>query len=167
MKTRYERTTSIQERAHVRLTIDDKEKYRLKLKKWRKIVDQFEEAIAKEESAPLNIRHLVWKASGGLVEQYQQLDWLIDEWNKMDTEYRERLRKDAKTSLAAFAEYINPDEPPAHHHEWLCKELEAVERGETMQLLISMPPGSAKSTYGSHLFPAWYMGRHPNNKYIQ
>jgi predicted phage terminase large subunit-like protein len=27
--------------------------------------------------------------------------------------------------------------------------------------MVWMPPGSAKSTYGSVLFPPWYMGRHP------
>ena len=28
-------------------------------------------------------------------------------------------------------------------------------RGETRRLMVNMPPGSAKSTYGSVLFPAW------------
>jgi predicted phage terminase large subunit-like protein len=28
--------------------------------------------------------------------------------------------------------------------------------------MVNMPPGSAKSTYGSHLFPAWMLGRQPN-----
>ena len=38
-------------------------------------------------------------------------------------------------------------------------ELEAVERGETMRLMVLMPPGSAKSTYASVLFPPWFLGR--------
>lgn len=38
-------------------------------------------------------------------------------------------------------------------------ELEAVERGETARLMVLMPPGSAKSTYASILFPPWFMGR--------
>jgi predicted phage terminase large subunit-like protein len=40
-------------------------------------------------------------------------------------------------------------------------ELEAVERGETPRLMVLMPPGSAKSTYTSILFPPWFMGRNP------
>jgi predicted phage terminase large subunit-like protein len=167
MKARYERTVVERASAHVRLTPAEKAQYRAKIKRWRRVVDLFEEAIAKEERVPDKMRHLVWQASGGLIDQYQQLDWLIIEWNKLDITYRERLRQDAKTSLSAFAEYMNPDEPPAPHHEWLCTQLEGVDRGEIMQLIISMPPGHAKSTYCSHLFPAWYMGRHPNNKYIQ
>jgi predicted phage terminase large subunit-like protein len=39
------------------------------------------------------------------------------------------------------------------------RELEAVERGETARLMVLMPPGSAKSTYASVLFPPWFMGR--------
>lgn len=38
-------------------------------------------------------------------------------------------------------------------------ELEAVERGEVERLMVLMPPGSAKSTYASVLFPPWFMGR--------
>ncbi len=39
------------------------------------------------------------------------------------------------------------------------QELEAVERGDETRLMVLMPPGSAKSTYTSVLFPPWFMGR--------
>jgi predicted phage terminase large subunit-like protein len=32
--------------------------------------------------------------------------------------------------------------------------------------MVQMPPGSAKSTYGSVLFPPWFMGRNPNSQII-
>ena len=48
----------------------------------------------------------------------------------------------------------------------LCDKLEAVERGEIKRLMVFMPPGSAKSTYGSVLFPAWYLGRNPQKTVI-
>jgi hypothetical protein len=35
--------------------------------------------------------------------------------------------------------------------------LEKVARGETARLAIFMPPGSAKSTYASILFPPWLL----------
>jgi predicted phage terminase large subunit-like protein len=38
-----------------------------------------------------------------------------------------------------------------------------VSRGEITRLAVFMPPGSAKSTYGSILFPAHYLARHPNH----
>ena len=48
---------------------------------------------------------------------------------------------------------------PAAHHRLLIRELEAVARGEVRKLMVLMPPGSAKTTYGSYLFPAWLMCR--------
>jgi hypothetical protein len=46
---------------------------------------------------------------------------------------------------------------PAAHHRLLISELEKVARGETVRLAIFMPPGSAKSTYASILFPPWLL----------
>jgi predicted phage terminase large subunit-like protein len=43
----------------------------------------------------------------------------------------------------------------------LIEHLEALERGDILKLMVWMPPGSAKSTYTSILFPPWYMGRNP------
>ena len=55
---------------------------------------------------------------------------------------------------------LNYEPPPAAHHRHLIAKLEAVARGETIRLMILMPPGSAKSTYASKLFPGYYLGRH-------
>ena len=46
---------------------------------------------------------------------------------------------------------------PAAHHRLLIAELEKVARGETPRLAMLMPPGSAKSTYASVLFPPWLL----------
>lgn len=46
---------------------------------------------------------------------------------------------------------------PAEHHKLLIEALEAVARKECPRLAVFMPPGSAKSTYGSVLFPPWLM----------
>jgi hypothetical protein len=48
----------------------------------------------------------------------------------------------------------------------LIGELEAVERGECSRLMVLMPPGAAKSTYVSIVFPAWYLGRHPERSIV-
>lgn len=70
-------------------------------------------------------------------------------------------RKEAQTSLARFIEYRDAGIVPAQHHKLLIEHLEAVERGEIDRLMVCMPPGSAKSTYTSVEFPAWFMGRNP------
>lgn len=55
---------------------------------------------------------------------------------------------------------------PAAHHRLLLDELDAVSRGETDRLMVLMPPGSAKSTYTSILYPAWWLSRHPGSSVI-
>jgi predicted phage terminase large subunit-like protein len=55
---------------------------------------------------------------------------------------------------------------PAAHHELLNGWLERVAAGECDRLMVQMPPGSAKSTYGSILFPAFYLARHRDAQII-
>jgi predicted phage terminase large subunit-like protein len=77
-----------------------------------------------------------------------------------EVERDEDLPGQEKLTLAA--RYV-----PAEHHRLLISKLEAVERGEIKRLMVFMPPGSAKSTYCSVLFPAWYLGRHPDRCVLQ
>jgi predicted phage terminase large subunit-like protein len=65
--------------------------------------------------------------------------------------------------LLEWAEFVldHVEQTPAPHHRKLMTALDAVSRGETDRLMVLMPPGSAKSTYVSVLFPAWYLARHP------
>jgi predicted phage terminase large subunit-like protein len=76
------------------------------------------------------------------------------------------LRIDAQRSLEKFIGIVSPDTVPARHHRLLIEKFEAVERGDIPRLMIMMPPGSAKSTYGSILFPPWYLGRNPKRSVI-
>ena len=75
-------------------------------------------------------------------------------------------RRKAKESLTEWMKYRQAPHKPALHHQLLIAELEMVERGDTRNLMVNMPPGSAKSTYGSVEFPAWYMGRNPDKLVI-
>lgn len=69
-------------------------------------------------------------------------------------------RKRVLTSLNAWAKAN--DFEPAAHHRLINEKLEAVERGEIKKLMLFLPPGSAKSTYASVLFPPWFLARKPN-----
>ncbi len=55
---------------------------------------------------------------------------------------------------------------PAPHHLMLLAALEAVAAGDVDRLMLLMPPGSAKSTYTSVLFPPWWFTRHPQSSII-
>ena len=67
-------------------------------------------------------------------------------------------RRKARGSFSAFLDYLALDQAPARHHQLLNDTLQKVADGEIKRLMVFMPPGSAKSTYGSTLFPAWYLG---------
>lgn len=77
---------------------------------------------------------------------------------------RESLSRDARKGFQAFAALRQPiDQQPALHHRVMCEALDALERGDIKgdRLMIMMPPGSAKSSYGSRLFPQYFLGKNP------
>ena len=55
---------------------------------------------------------------------------------------------------------------PAQHHSYIMRHLEQVTRGELDRLLISAPPGSAKSQTASVLFPAHFLANHPTAQIV-
>lgn len=73
-------------------------------------------------------------------------------------------RKKLKQSLADYARFMGFE--PAKHHLLIIKHLERIANNELDLLLIFAPPGSAKSTYVSVLFPSWYMARNPKHNYL-
>ncbi|MEO8716543.1 MAG: terminase family protein, partial [Acetobacteraceae bacterium] len=72
------------------------------------------------------------------------------------------------SDLNAWARYaLAPSgQRPARHHLLLLGMLDQVSLGEIDRLMVLMPPGSAKSTYASVLFPAWWFVRHPRSSVI-
>lgn len=78
----------------------------------------------------------------------------------------------ARHHLDAYAKVAFGITPAAHHREW-CKRIQEVvedpplREGETRsrkrKLLLTAPPGHAKSTYTSLILPPWYLGRHPDH----
>ena len=75
-------------------------------------------------------------------------------------------RRQAQETVRRFIDYIDLGFHPAKHHTLLIDALERVDRGEIERLMVCMPPGSAKSTYTSVIFPAWFLGRNPAKSVI-
>lgn len=73
------------------------------------------------------------------------------------------LRTGVRGDLGAWAglALAAQGQVPARHHRVMIRELEAVPAGTCDRLMLLLPPGSAKSTYASLLFPAWFLARHP------
>jgi predicted phage terminase large subunit-like protein len=72
----------------------------------------------------------------------------------------------AHSDLACFSAIAWPRFELAHHHRLIIDNLEAIERGEIDRLMIFMPPRHGKSLIASQLFPAWWLGRHPDRSII-
>ncbi len=81
----------------------------------------------------------------------------------MSLEAERGLRANVRTSLSEWAALAlaAQGQVPARHHRMMIGELEAVALGSCDRLMLLLPPGSAKSTYASLLFPAWFLSRHP------
>ncbi len=73
-----------------------------------------------------------------------------------------------KAGFYSFAsEVLAPKgQAPAAHHKLLIEKLDQLADGDFDRLMVQMPPGSAKSTYGSVLFPAYFLSRYPGSQII-
>lgn len=54
----------------------------------------------------------------------------------------------------------------AAHHDLLLGKLQGLEDGSVPNLMVLMPPGSAKSTYSDVVFVPWFMARKPRRNVI-
>jgi predicted phage terminase large subunit-like protein len=76
--------------------------------------------------------------------------------------YHAQLQLRARTDLNAFSEYVFGHRPMPHHREIT----NVLQDDSKKEVLIVAPPGSAKSTYTSQIFPPWYIGRNPEHASI-
>jgi predicted phage terminase large subunit-like protein len=74
---------------------------------------------------------------------------------------RRKLIRSSLTEWAKANSFV-----PARHHRLLIEKLEALCRGDILRLAVFMPPGSAKSTYASVLFPPYAMSHHPKAQFL-
>jgi hypothetical protein len=89
----------------------------------------------------------------------------------------EQWRRKCRRSFAAFATEVldGRGERLANHHKLICRKLMGLVAGELRagdrltvlrRLMLLMPPGSGKTTFVSHLFPAWFMALRPGCKVV-
>lgn len=81
---------------------------------------------------------------------------------------QEQRRRKVRASLLEWCtEALQPvNQTPARHHRLIIEKLEKVARGEIDRLMIYCPPGAAKSTYASVLFPVWWFTQYPRSAMI-
>lgn len=75
-------------------------------------------------------------------------------------------RRKGRRTFADFCRYVSLEDEPAKHHLLICDAVDRIVDGDLRRVMIFMPPGSAKSTYGSVLTPAYFLGRLGNKGVI-
>lgn len=125
------------------LTLDERKSFRESISKLTEFNAQIENSLRKKKDIPLHIRQKVYSMTN-CSDMGEAYDVLLDMKEYTQQQYLSQIKDMAPKSLSAFAEYMNPDEPPARHHEFLIEHLEAIEQGDLQRMLLSMPPGHAK-----------------------
>lgn len=72
----------------------------------------------------------------------------------------------ARRELGEFCALVDPAYESARHTDALCAELEAIDRGDNDRLIAMMPPRHSKTYHTSERFPAWTLGRRPDQQII-
>jgi predicted phage terminase large subunit-like protein len=81
---------------------------------------------------------------------------------------REQWHRTCRRSFLPFAfeALAARGETPARHHRLFIEKLESVARGQCKRLMLIGPPGCAKTTYTSRLFPPWFFAFRPGANII-
>ena len=113
--------------------------HRRTLKFFAQLVEKFDNGENLEHDAAF----LQQMTGSGNPETWET--WVNDALEKTEAAYLQKLARMGQHDLTAYHEFMNPDQPPAPHHIWLCEKLMAVEKGDIKTLLVSLPPGAAKA----------------------
>ncbi|MGA9651893.1 terminase large subunit [Pedobacter sp.] len=73
-------------------------------------------------------------------------------------------RELARRSFFDFVPYVFPQYQMQWFHKVICEKLEKVRTREIKKLMIFMPPQHGKSQLATRLFPAYALGKNPNEK---
>ena len=76
-------------------------------------------------------------------------------------------QEETQADFLKFVKTVWPEFVEGSHHKIYAEKLNRIANGELKRLIVNMPPRHTKSEFASHLFPAFYMGRHPKAKLIQ
>lgn len=112
-------------------------------------------------SAPLSeveLRDMLNNLDEYSVEEILEIEQLLDE-----LERRKHVQA-VQDDLIEFCKHMQSDYIVGKHHRILADMLMAIERGEKDRICVNVPPRHGKTQLVSIMFPAWFLGRHPDKK---
>lgn len=86
--------------------------------------------------------------------------------DKAVQEERDAIKVICQNEIIPFTYFVNQQYTASWVHEEIAAKLEAVEKGEIKRLMLFVPPRHGKSELSSIIFPAWYIGKHPEHEVI-
>ena len=86
--------------------------------------------------------------------------------NLLNTVVERESKDDFLTFVRLMAPTLVSDWKMGKHIEVISNKLNQLESGEIKRLMVFLPPRSSKSVICSKLFPAWYIGRHPEHEIL-
>jgi len=94
------------------------------------------------------------------IESYIELQGLLSEQvnTQCNEDFLSFVRLMAPTLVSGFK--------MGRHIEVISNKLQQVEDGDIKRLMVFLPPRSSKSMICSKLFPAWYIGRNPEDEIL-
>jgi predicted phage terminase large subunit-like protein len=92
----------------------------------------------------------------------QKLEFL----EELEEQTRRVELKKAQANLIDFSKAIYPGFKEGPHHRKLAKIFDEVADGKKKRVIINIAPRMGKSEFSSYLFPAWFLGQHPDKKII-
>jgi predicted phage terminase large subunit-like protein len=82
-------------------------------------------------------------------------------------EIAQQKNAEARGHFIPFVKMVWPEFVQGRHHAVMSDVFERVDKGEVKRVILNLPPRHTKSRFASVLFPAWYLGRHPEDKIMQ
>ena len=73
-----------------------------------------------------------------------------------------KKRNIAQGGLLDFIDAVYPNYKVGAHHKRLAKLLEEAINGDKKRIIVNIAPRMGKSELVSYLFPAWFLGHHPD-----
>ena len=94
------------------------------------------------------------------IEPYINLQGLLSQ------KVNQQSKSDFLTFVRMMAPMLVSDWRMGRHIEVISNKLKELEEGKVRRLMVFLPPRSSKSVICSKLFPAWYIGRHPEHEIL-
>ena len=77
---------------------------------------------------------------------------------------KELQRRKTANSFLDFIKYTKNDYDVQWFHKLICDKIEQFQRKEIKKIMIFVPPQHGKSEISTRRFPAWTLGKNPNQK---